>query len=99
VKLKVRQELERVGPEGKVRVNLENPGEAIGFFVEVRVIGERSRKSVLPVYWEDNYVTLLPGESKTITGIFNLEDLGGEEPIVAVSGWNVENNVYLFRLK
>jgi exo-1,4-beta-D-glucosaminidase len=99
VKLKVRQELERVGREGKVRVNLENPGEAIGFFVEVSVIGERSRKSVLPVYWEDNYVTLLPGESKTITGIFNLEDLGGEEPIVAVSGWNVENNVYLFRLK
>jgi exo-1,4-beta-D-glucosaminidase len=89
VKLKVRHKLERLGSEGRVRVNLENPAEAIAFFVEVSVISEWSRNSVLPVYWEDNYVTILPGESKTITGIFRVEDLRQEEPVIVVNGWNV----------
>ncbi|MDH7512127.1 MAG: glycoside hydrolase family 2 TIM barrel-domain containing protein [Clostridiales bacterium] len=90
VTLKVSHEVERVGDEGKVRVNLENPSEAVAFFIEVRLIRKRSGESVLPVYWDDNFITLLPGESKTITAGFLLEDLAGDEPAVAVSGWNVE---------
>lgn len=90
VKLKVRHELEQFGAEGKISLNLENSAEAIAFFVEVSIVGERSRNAVLPVYWDDNYVTLLPGESRAITGIFSLEDLRQEEPLIVVSGWNVE---------
>ncbi len=89
VTLKARHEVERVGAEGKVRVSLENPSEAVAFFIEVRLIRERSGESVLPVYWDDNFVTLLPAESKSIAARFLLEDLGGDEPAVVVSGWNV----------
>ena len=92
VKLKVRHELEQFGAEGKISLNLENSAEAIAFFVEVSIVGERSRNAVLPVYWDDNYVTLLPGESRAITGIFSLEDLRQEEPLIVVSGWNVESD-------
>jgi exo-1,4-beta-D-glucosaminidase len=44
---------------------------------------------VLPVRWEDNYITLLPGESRTIGVEVNPQDLGGATPALLVSGWNV----------
>ena len=47
--------------------------------------GER----VLPVYYSDNYVSLIPGESKTITIEAATERLNGETPMLTVDGWNV----------
>jgi hypothetical protein len=44
---------------------------------------------VLPVYYSDNYVSLLPGGSRAITIEAALVDLKGEEPWVFVDGWNV----------
>ena len=43
---------------------------------------------VLPVYYSDNYVSLLPGESKTISIEAAQGDLGGDVPRVALDGWN-----------
>ena len=34
-------------------------------------------------------VTLLPGETRTLTARYSLKDLGGARPVVVVSGWNV----------
>ena len=44
---------------------------------------------MLPVYYSENYVSLLPGENRTITIEAGLRDLGGARPLVAVDGWNV----------
>jgi hypothetical protein len=44
---------------------------------------------VLPVYYSDNYVFLLPDESKTITIEAALSDLKGGKPLVVVDGWNI----------
>jgi beta-mannosidase len=43
---------------------------------------------VLPVYYDDNYVSLLPGESRTIKVEAAAKDLGGDSPLVVVDGWN-----------
>jgi len=95
VELQVQSNFEQAGPESKVRVSLSNPSDAVAFFVEARLVKKRSGESVLPVYWEDNYVTLLPGESRTLAASFVLQDLDGEEPAVTVSGWNVEGQMFL----
>ena len=42
---------------------------------------------VLPILWDDNDVTLWPGESVTLTAHFAAP--GAETPVVEVSGWNV----------
>jgi exo-1,4-beta-D-glucosaminidase len=40
--------------------------------------------------WSDNYVSLLPGETRTLTARWRSEDALGATPTVAVDGWNVE---------
>lgn len=44
----------------------------------------------MPVYWDDNYVTLLPGEEKVFEARYLLSDSHGSKPVVEVSGWNVK---------
>jgi beta-mannosidase len=44
---------------------------------------------VLPVYYSQNYISLLPGESRTITVEASLQALGGARPLLVVDGWNV----------
>jgi exo-1,4-beta-D-glucosaminidase len=39
--------------------------------------------------WQNNDVTLFPGESQTITVTYRSADLQGATPVVSVSGWNV----------
>ncbi len=90
VPLKVHSAFEQAGAERAVRVTLENPTDTIAFFVNLDVIGRESGHTIAPIYWDNNCVSLLPGERKTISGVFSSQDLGGEEPALAVSGWNIK---------
>jgi len=86
---------DRQDSEGKthITVTLHNPGTQIALMahlqlrrsVTVKPEGER----VLPVYYSDNYVSLVPGESRTITIEAAVADLRGKAPVIAVDGWNV----------
>jgi exo-1,4-beta-D-glucosaminidase len=73
-----------------VHITLKNPTDKIAFFIELNVIDEQSGRSVLPIFWEDNYISLLPGETKTISGRFSIADTGGEKPLFILSGWNLK---------
>jgi exo-1,4-beta-D-glucosaminidase len=42
------------------------------------------------VLWQDNYVSLLPGEKREITASYNAGELGNTSPYVEVKGWNTE---------
>lgn len=84
---------ELAGPEGRIHVRLNNPSSSIAFFVEIRVQKAGRKSAVLPIYWEDNYISLLPGEKRTLEARFRLEDLEGEDPEVTVDGWNVKVRV------
>jgi exo-1,4-beta-D-glucosaminidase len=81
---------EQTGAEQQVRVTLQNPADTIAFFVHLSVVGRQSGRAVLPIYWEDNYVSLLPGENKTVSASFSAADLRGEDPVLLVEGWNVK---------
>src|SRR3954467_4384132 len=76
------------GGKGTARVTLKNPGSSIAFFLRLQVTG-RGGEEALPVLWEDNYISLLPGESRTLTASYNVRDLGGASPNVLVTGWNI----------
>jgi len=77
------------GPMTRATVELENLSDALALMVEIRVVRDVSGEVVVPVFFDDNYVTLLPKETRKITGVFSAEDLGGELPLVKVRGWNV----------
>jgi exo-1,4-beta-D-glucosaminidase len=78
------------GLEREITVTLRNPGKKIAFFIELAVRGETSGRTVVPVFWDDNYVSLVPGESRTLRATFAAADLGGEKPVFSYKGWNVK---------
>jgi hypothetical protein len=73
----------------KLTVTLHNPGKEVALMTHLQLHRQGSGERVLPVYYSDNYVSLVPGESKTITINAAANDLKGEAPLVEVDGWNV----------
>jgi hypothetical protein len=54
----------------------------------VQLRRQRSGERVLPVYYTDNYISLVPNESRTFTVEADLTDLKGERALLLVDGWN-----------
>ncbi|HWG37359.1 MAG TPA: glycoside hydrolase family 2 protein [Terriglobales bacterium] len=77
------------GEEEAGRVRVVNRGSTPALLVRLRVTKGESGDEVLPVWWSDNYLLLLPGEARTLTVRIRRQDLGGARPRVAVDGWNV----------
>jgi exo-1,4-beta-D-glucosaminidase len=70
-------------------VTLSNPGSTLGFFLRLQVVTAPGGEEVLPVLWEDNYLSLLPGESREVTARYRPEGGPGTGRALVVSGWNV----------
>ncbi len=90
VKLKVTDRTERKGDESVTHITIENPSKNLAFFVRLKVDKGVNGEEILPVVWEDNYISLLPGERRELTAIYRTSELGGEKAAVEVSGWNTE---------
>ena len=87
--LKIASRTERQGEESVTHITVENPGKALAFFVHLKVDKGKGGEEILPVIWEDNYFSLLPGEKREVTATYRTAELGSAKPDVAVSGWNV----------
>ncbi|HWY69020.1 MAG TPA: beta galactosidase jelly roll domain-containing protein [Terriglobales bacterium] len=83
-------QIERRNDEQLVRVTLRNTGKNIAFLVHSELKREHGSDDIAPVLWDDNYISLLPGESRTLSAVVKLRDLGGVAPLVHVDGWNVK---------
>jgi exo-1,4-beta-D-glucosaminidase len=90
LKLKVTSRTEKQGEESVTHVTLENPSKSLAFFVRLKVNRGPNGEEILPVVWEDNYISLLPGERRAVTATYRTAELGTAEPSVEVTGWNVE---------
>ena len=92
VKLNVAQHTERKGSseDAITHVVLENPSKSLAFFVRLKVNKGKGGDEVLPVLWQDNYFSLLPGERREVTATYHAKELGTAQAAVEVSGWNVE---------
>ncbi len=90
VKLNVTSRTEHKGAEEITHVMLENPSKSLAFFVRLKVDKGAGGEEILPVIWQDNYISLLPGEKRELTASYRSAELGTAKPVVEVSGWNVE---------
>ena len=75
-------------------VTLRNTTSKIAFFNRIQLTGSDGRP-VRPSFYTDNYFTLLPGESRTVT-IETAADSAPENLDVTVSGWNTSSKTYHF---
>ena len=75
------------GP-GKILVTIENPtGNPVAFFNRLSLVNPASGQRILPVFYSNNYLSVLPGEQKTVT--MDYTPSADEKEVVEVSGWNV----------
>jgi len=89
VKLKVTSRSERKGDAATTLVTLENPSKSLAFFIRLKIDRGTGGQEILPVLWEDNYISLMPGEKRDVSASYRASQLGESKPTVEVSGWNV----------
>ncbi len=87
--LAVSSRFEDAGAEGRAVVSLENTGKSVAFQVRLKVMDAKGEE-ILPVYWDDNYVAVFPGEKREIKVTFPKREDGGK-PAVEFEAWNVAN--------
>ena len=78
------------GEKTLLTVRLANPTETIALMTHLQLHRKGSGKRVLPVFYSDNYITLVPGESRTVTIEAATKDLAGDAPEILVDGFNVD---------
>jgi len=67
---------------------IANRGNGVAFLVHTRLVDAREQ-DITPVFWNDNYVTLLPGESIVLSARSDRTKANREGLAIAVDGWNL----------
>jgi exo-1,4-beta-D-glucosaminidase len=85
-KLTITPRFEGHGSAGTARVSVTNSGNALAFQVRLKAVDPRDGRELLPVFWEDNYFELFPGETREIRVTYPPT---ASEPRIEVEAWNV----------
>ena len=87
-KIAVESDAIRDGEKWICNIELSNKSDTPALMLRVKVKNADS-SLVLPLILSDNYVFLMPGESKSIRAEFNGNDFHGRSPRVEVEGFNL----------
>ena len=78
----------KVNGEMEVDVQLKNPAATAALAVKLTLQNASNGARILPAYLSDNYVSLLPGETRSIA-IHYPESIAKGAPQLAMRGWNI----------
>jgi exo-1,4-beta-D-glucosaminidase len=92
VKLDVSSGFVLAGQSNIVNVRIKNPSNSVAFLVHLRVSKLETGDDVTPIFWDDNYFSLLPGEERNVSGHFFFPALEGNHAVVTVDGYNIVPN-------
>ncbi len=65
-KIDQRTEVVKVGDQCVLSAKLNNRDDIPAVMIRLKVVREKSGDRILPVLYSDNYITLTPGEEKTV---------------------------------
>jgi exo-1,4-beta-D-glucosaminidase len=89
VKLEWNSSAAQSSEKGTITVKVKNPSEGIAFQVHLRATKGKDGDDIVPIFWDDNYFSLLPGEEKSVTATYDLNDAGGKPPVLELDGYNI----------
>jgi hypothetical protein len=89
VKLDTKTRVDKSGKEWHLTTTLKNNASTPAMMVRLKVVGTPSAGRILPVFYSDNYLFIMPGEEKIITMKLYDADTRGEKPGVEISGFNL----------
>lgn len=77
------------GDETVIRLGVKNASGIPAVNVWLEVLKGPQGEEVLPCFWNENALLLLPGEQRQLSVRFRTKDLLGKPPHLMVEGWNV----------
>ena len=70
-------------------VTLENRSSVPAIMIRLNVVGRRDGEQILPMFYGDNYFSLMPGEIKEVSLKWYEADTRGNRPRVRITGYNL----------
>jgi hypothetical protein len=90
--LRVKATATRNGEMMRITVKLWNTGLVVALQNKITLLNATTGGRILPAYYSDNYVSLLPGESQTV----EIQYPAGTTPALTLRGFNLaQRNVEL----
>ena len=81
--------VQRRGNRWILKTELNNASNQPAIMVHLKAVREKSGDRILPALYSDNYVSLMPGERRTIQTQVEDADTRGEQPRIVIEGFNV----------
>jgi hypothetical protein len=76
-----------------VDITMKNISGSIAFFNQIQLL-DTKYSPIRPSFYTDNFFSLLPGESKSVTIETEEKNLDGSVPLLVIKGWNMEKKEY-----
>jgi exo-1,4-beta-D-glucosaminidase len=81
-----------------LNVTLENTNSKLGFFINLKVVDDFG-KTIYPVFWDDNFISVLPNGKRTIKCIISKDLIRKTKAKLLISGWNVSDQSHLLDIR
>jgi len=92
VELESNTKVKQSGDSWLITTTLENTAQQPVLMIRLQVMGKEDKVRILPAFYSDNYISLMPGEKKVIRMRVKNEDTRGEKPGVKISGFNKKSS-------
>ena len=84
VKVEAATHAERQGGRWLLTTTVHNTAKTPALMVKLKAVREKSGDRILPAIYSDNYIALMPDESRTIRTELEYADTRGERPKIAI---------------
>jgi len=75
------------------QVHLANKSDHLAFFVRAEITADPDGNEILPIRYDDNYITIFPRETRSIDATFDSALLAGHKPSLRIEGYDVPKQV------
>jgi exo-1,4-beta-D-glucosaminidase len=89
VNLKVTAGAMEESGKGTVQLKIRNSSDSVAFQIHGRITRGEDGEDVAPIFWDDNYFSLLPGEERSLSVRYATTDLEGSVPVLRIEGFNI----------
>jgi exo-1,4-beta-D-glucosaminidase len=89
VALDVKAEQHHEAGRSGIKLQMKNPTSSVAFQIHARITKGKDGDDLVPIFWDDNYFSLIPGEEKTLYVTFDSADLDTREAVLELEGFNI----------
>jgi len=94
VQLDVSYKIKKIDGNSVLTGSISNNNPSIAFFVELLLMNKNNGETILPVFWYDNYLSILPDEKRNIHAKYKGLGLTEKDVQLKIKGWNVPSKAF-----